>query len=101
MTPAPSTGQGLPKWYVWLAVVLAPILASVTVLGIALQRSSEATARAVAQERQAREASEQAFCGIVTLLDDAWRATAPTTESGIRLAAAVREAREEYGCPAS
>lgn len=89
------TEHGRPSWYSWIVVVLVPIMASVAVLVISLRVNEQSIQR----EREARRASEQAFCGIVTLLDDSWRRTPPSTQAGRDLATAVRGARATYNCP--
>jgi hypothetical protein len=89
------TDHGRPSWYSWVVVVVVPLMASVAVLVISLRINEQSIQR----EREARRASEQAFCGIVTLLDDSYRRTPPTTPAGRDLAAAVRDARAGYRCP--
>lgn len=100
------TSRSLPSWYSWLVVVLVPVMASVAVLVVSLrvnQRSIEreraATERAVAAERAARQAGEQALCEIYVILDDAYASAAPTTPAGRKLAAAVANARAVNHCP--
>jgi hypothetical protein len=88
------TEHGRPSWYSWVVVVLAPIIAATAMLIVSLKIN----AQSIAREREARQASEQAFCGIVVLLDDAWTRTPPTTQSGRELAVAVDRARHDYRC---
>jgi Tfp pilus assembly protein PilN len=54
--------------------------------------------KSIEREREARLASEQAFCGIIILLDDAWNASPPPSSSGKSLAAAVAHARVVNHC---
>jgi hypothetical protein len=89
------TEHGRPSWYSWVVVVLVPLMASVAVLVISLRVNEQSIER----EREARRASEQAFCGIVTLLDNSYRRSPPSTQAGRELAVAIRGAREGYNCP--
>jgi hypothetical protein len=91
--------HGRPGWYSWLVVVLVPILASMAVLVTTLKVNERTVRESVARESEARRASERAFCGIVTLLDDSYRRTPPSTQAGRELAMAVRNARAGYRCP--
>lgn len=59
----------------------------------------QVNSRSIARERAAREASEQAFCAIIVLLDDSWRSTPPTAPSGKALSTAVANARIVNHCP--
>lgn len=51
----------------------------------------------VSQANQHR--SERAWCGIITTLDDTYRATPPTTPVGRQIAAAMAKLRRDYRCP--
>ncbi|MFG3709474.1 hypothetical protein [Micromonospora sp. NPDC047730] len=42
--------------------------------------------------------SEQRWCGIVTTLDDAYRATPPQSEAGRKIAADIARLRGEFRC---
>lgn len=92
--------HGRPGWYSWLVVVLVPIMASIAVLVITLKVNERTVRESVARETEARRASEQAFCGIVVLLDDSYRRTPPVTPAGRELALAISRARSTYECPA-
>jgi hypothetical protein len=81
----------------WLRLWLALGLVVLVALGgtwVKIQND-----HSIARERAARRASEQAFCGIIVLLDNAWIAAPPTTDSGRQLASAVSTARIVNGCP--
>ena len=63
-------------------------------------------ARAAEQDRAARaelarvQAEQRAaLCGMVVLMDDAYRQTPATTPAGKNLADAIGEARQKLGCP--
>lgn len=73
--------------------------ANLMILALGATIIYQVNTRSIARERSAREASEQAFCGIIVLLDDSWRSTPPTAPSGKALAAAVAEARAVNHCP--
>jgi hypothetical protein len=89
------TEHGRPSWYSWVVVVMVPILASIAVLVISLRINEQSIAR----ETEARRQSEQAFCGIIIVLDDANRKGSPTTEYGRELARRITAARAAYRCP--
>lgn len=42
--------------------------------------------------------SEKAWCEIITVLDDAYKAAPPTTDTGRRIAVAMVGIRRSYGC---
>lgn len=86
--------HGRPDWYSW--VILIAML--ITMSGL-VWVSASVNQNSIERERMARETSERAFCGIVVLLDDAWHATPPRTESGKKLAVAVADARKVNHCP--
>jgi hypothetical protein len=91
--------HGRPGWYSWLIVVLTPILAATGVLIISLKVNERTIEDSIARERAARQQTEQAFCGIIVLLDDSYSRSAPVTPAGKELAVAVRRARVDYRCP--
>lgn len=96
------TAHRMPAWYSWLVVVLVPVMASVGVLVVSLtvnQRSIERERSARLASEQARIASEQALCRVFVILDDAYSKTAPATESGKQLAAAIAYVRVANHCP--
>jgi hypothetical protein len=70
-------------------------MASMAVLVVSLRVNQQSIAR----ETKARQASEQAFCGILILLDDTYRKTPPSTPAGKGLARAIAVARQQYHCP--
>jgi hypothetical protein len=90
------TEHGRPSWYSWVVVVVVPLMASIAVLVISLRINEQSIER----ERDARRASEEAFCGIVVLLDDSYRRSPPSTPAGKDLARAIGDARAGYRCPA-
>lgn len=84
-------GRGVRQLLLFVGIVLVFVTA-----GIWVQRQND---ESVQRERMARQASERAFCGIIILLDDAWKASPPTTDSGRALATAVTNARVVNHCP--
>lgn len=92
------TEHGRPSWYSWIVVVMVPIMASIAVLVISLRINERTTQESIQREREARRASEQAFCGIIVLLDDSYRRSPPVTQTGRELAGAIARARSGYGC---
>lgn len=76
--------------------VIAGVIMALVLVGTWVQTQNS---RSIERERRARVASEQAFCGIIVLLDDAWSVAPPTTPSGRQLAAAVSTARIVNHCP--
>lgn len=84
-------GRGVRQLLLFLGIFLVLVSA-----GIWVQRQND---QSVQRERMARQASERAFCGIIILLDDAWTASPPTTDSGRALALAVTNARVVNHCP--
>lgn len=81
----------------WLRLLVAAgAIVALTLVGTWVQTQN---ARSIERERKARVASEQAFCGIIVLLDNAWHTLPPTTPSGRQLAAAVSTARVVNHCP--
>lgn len=85
---------GIP-WGLLLVLVLLPGLFSALVLDVSLGSSR----RAVEAERSARRSSELAFCQLVSLLDDAYKATPPKTPTGIAVARAMANLRVANSCP--
>lgn len=88
------TAHRLPTWYSWVVVVLVPVMASVGVLVVSLRVNQ----RSIERERAARQATEQAFCQIIIVLDDAYARAAPPTAAGKQLAAAIAGARQANHC---
>lgn len=74
----------MPLWYSLLALVVSMVLTAAVAVVIA--------------DRAARQ-SERRWCGIVTTLDDTYRATPPTTPTGRRQAAEIAKLRADFGCP--
>jgi hypothetical protein len=79
-----AEGRARRGWYWWLVMVLTAVVGP----GLAIGVSSANQHR-----------SEQAWCGIISTLDDAYRATPPTSPVGIRVAAAMARLRKDYHCP--
>lgn len=57
-----------------------------------------ASGLAMAYANRVARDSEQRWCGIVTTLDDAYRATPPATPTGQQLAANISRLRADIGC---
>jgi ABC-type proline/glycine betaine transport system substrate-binding protein len=55
---------------------------------------------AVAISLHAQAESERKLCGVVSVQDEAWSRTTPTTATGQRVAEAMRKLRRDLGCPA-
>jgi hypothetical protein len=51
----------------------------------------------VSSQNQRR--SEQAWCQVISVLDDAYRVTPPTTPVGRQVAAGIAGLRQAYRCP--
>lgn len=86
--------HGHPSWYSWLVVIGAcftSLLISVTI-------SISTTRHMVEREEQARLQGEQALCGVIYVLDDAYRQVPPTTPAGKQVAKAIADERARR-CP--
>lgn len=90
-----SDGRVPVHWYLLVMVVVVPCV--FTAVGIAL--SLRASNSAIEAERESRRASELALCQVLSLLDDTYTQTPPTTVTGQRLAVAVRNLMRTNGCP--
>lgn len=93
----------LRRWWPVAAAVGSSILSSILAVVLLLaiqQRNAEQDRKA--QEELARVQAQQkaALCGLVVLMDNAWRETPPATTSGHNLAAAIADARRILDCPA-
>ena len=81
--------------YFYIVVIATVILG----FGASILTNVVINNRSLQREREAREGSQRAFCAIIILLDDSYRAVPPATPSGKQLAAAIASARVTDGCP--
>lgn len=81
--------------YLLVMVVLVPGLFSAMVLLISLRTNQHA----IEAERSSQVASDQAMCQLVSILDDAYKGTPPSTETGRRVAEAMHSLRVASRCP--
>lgn len=95
-------GRERPAWWPTAAAAATSILSSMLTVILLLVIQARATER----EREARaeiarvQAQQQAaLCGMVVLMDDAYRQTPATTPAGKNLADAIGQARVQLGCP--
>jgi hypothetical protein len=79
-------GQRQPVWYSLFAVVTSCLLVGLFAVVYARHESHEANRK---------------WCKLVVTLDDAYRRTPPSTESGKRVAAEIHNLRSEFQCPRS
>jgi hypothetical protein len=73
----------VPLWYVLAAVMVSMLLTS---------------AAGLIYTNHVQRQSEQRWCGLVTTLDDAYRATPPQTPTGRDVAARIAALRTDLGC---
>jgi hypothetical protein len=85
-----------PGWYWWAIMVLVTVLAS----GSSIYVSRRNMDRTVAELRESQRRSEQVWCEVVIVIDDANKdsATPPATEVGQRVAAGIARVRSAYHC---
>ena len=75
----------VPGWYAWAVMALTSVLGPGIAIGIS---------------RYNQRQSEQAWCEVVTVLDDAYRSpgATPQSETGRRVAAGIARVRQAYHC---
>lgn len=92
----------LSRWWPVAASVGAAIVSSVLsvllLLGIQ-QRNAEQDRRAQAELARVQAQQKAALCGLVVLMDNAWRETPPPSTAGQNFANAIRDARRILDCP--
>jgi hypothetical protein len=88
------TSHGLPSWYSWAVVIGTSITSSVLVLIVSLNVNQ----RALERERQQRLAGQQAWCGVIVTMDNAWRSAPPPTATGRQMAKGIAALRRQYRC---
>lgn len=74
------------------------MLAVFLLLGVQ-HRSAERDQHAQRELAAAQAQQKAALCGLVVLMDNAWRETPPATTSGRNLAGAIADARRILDCP--
>jgi hypothetical protein len=68
-------------------------------LAVSLVSTFVAAAASMLYANHTARESERKWCGIVSTMDDAYRATPPQTPAGRKLAADIRHLRVDFGCP--
>ena len=58
-----------------------------------------AAASMIYANKVARDSQRQ-WCGVVTTLDDAYKATPPQTPAGVKIARDIKRLRTKFDCPA-
>ena len=87
---------GGPRWYMWSLTMVAVVSASGVNTYVSRQNLDAARAELADSQRR----SEQVWCEVVSVLDDAYHApgTAPQTETGRKVAAGIARVRAAYHC---
>lgn len=90
---------GRPGWYLWAVLAVT----SVAGPAVAVKVSQDNLRAAEAAVKQAQRESELAWCGVITVVDDAARnpKSPPATQFGRDLAAGIADIRKRYQCPPS
>lgn len=78
---------------------LVVLIVAVSLAAASLAISLRANQRSEERERQARHASEQAWCSIIITMDDRYQQTPPTTAAGRNMAAGIANLRSTLRCP--
>lgn len=89
------TTRGLPSWYASLVLVVAMIAS----MGLTLYVSFTVNESSINREKEARRNSELDLCQFITVQDDIYRTTPPSTPAGKRIAVALADLRVAYRCP--
>lgn len=87
--------HGHPSWWSWLVVIGACFSSMV----ISIVVSAVMNQRGIERERMARFQSEQQWCSVIVVMDDAWRSKPPATATGKEMAKGIRELRVGHRCP--
>lgn len=88
-----------PRLVYAAAVIVVSLLATAVGFGVVSSRAEQAASRAEETARRAVAESELRWCGLITGLDDAYRAAPPTTVAGRAVAEAMARMRVEFDCP--
>jgi hypothetical protein len=83
-------GLSRARWYALVAVLVTMLL-----IGAA---NVVYTNAAVARQEQQRRDNDRRWCALLLPLDEAYRATPPTTQTGRDVAAAIHTQRVSFHC---
>lgn len=75
--------RGHLTWYLLVAVLASSMLTGVVAVVIA---------------RHGQQEAQRQLCSLLIAQDDAYRATPPSTPTGLRVAAALADLRRAYSC---
>jgi hypothetical protein len=68
-------------------------------LALAFVSAFVAAGASMLYSNHAARESERKWCGVVSTMDDAYRATPPQTPAGRKIAADIRHLRADFDCP--